>query len=80
MHISTISSQLLDFKEFMINLFDPLIKLETIKTIAWKKKKFILQTAWVITLDRLVNWLDADHWNQFLKESILQHLPNSKMA
>jgi len=58
------------FKNIADTIIDFLAQIEDFQKKLWEKKKFVLSTEWVITIDRLVEWLGEEAAKPFLEETL----------
>jgi len=58
------------FKQISETLIDFISQIEDFQKKLWEKKKFVLNTHWVITIDRLVEYIDEEAAKPFLEEVI----------
>jgi adenine-specific DNA-methyltransferase len=58
------------FKNIADTIIDFLSQIEEFQKKLWEKKKFVIRTDWVITIDRLVEWLGRDLAGPFLEEAL----------
>lgn len=58
------------FKNIADIIIDFLSQIEEFQKKLWEKKKFVLNTEWVITIDKLVEWLGETSAEPFLEETL----------
>ncbi len=58
------------FKNIADTIIDFLSQIEEFQKKLWEKKKFVIRTDWVITIDKLVEWLGQDLARPFLEEAL----------
>lgn len=58
------------FKNIADIIIDFLAQIEDFQKKLWEKKKFVLSTEWVITIDKLVEWLGEEDAKPFLEETL----------
>ncbi len=58
------------FKNIADTIIDFLSQIEEFQKKLWEKKKFVLNTEWVITIDKLVGWLGETSAQPFLEETL----------
>jgi adenine-specific DNA-methyltransferase len=58
------------FKNIADTIIDLLSHIEEFQKMLWEKKKFVLNTEWVITIDRLVEWLGEEGAKPFMVEAL----------
>lgn len=58
------------FKNIADTIIDFLAQIEEFQKKLWEKKKFVLNTEWVITIDKLAAWLDKDVFENIAKQVI----------
>lgn len=58
------------FKNIADNIIEFISKIEEFQKKLWEKKKFVLGTEWVITLDRLVDYIGEDAAKPFIEQVI----------
>ncbi len=58
------------FKNIADTIIDFLSQIEDFQKKLWGKKKFVIQTEWVITIDKLVEWLGQAAAEPFLREAL----------
>jgi len=58
------------FKNIADTIIDFLSQIEDFQKKLWEKKKFVIQTEWVITTDKLVEWLGEAPAAPFLREAL----------
>jgi adenine-specific DNA-methyltransferase len=58
------------FKAIADSLIELLAQVEDFQKKLWEKKKFVLQTHWVITLDRLVRYIGEANATPFITEAL----------
>ena len=56
------------FKNIADTIIDFLSQIEEFQKKLWEKKKFVLSTEWIITIDRLVSWIGKKESEEILKE------------
>ena len=56
------------FKNIADTIIDFLSQIEEFQKKLWEKKKFVLSTEWVITIDKLVGWIGEKELEAILKE------------
>ena len=56
------------FKNIADTIIDFLSQIEEFQKKLWEKKKFVLSTEWVITIDKLVGWIGEKESEEVLKE------------
>lgn len=70
-HFSRVKHNLKSIKVFK-NVADTIIEflaqIEDFQKKLWEKKKFVLSTEWIITIDKLTGWLDEKEAEPILKE------------
>jgi len=58
------------FKNIADTIIEFLAQIEDFQKKLWEKKKFVLSTEWVITIDRLVEWLGEEGAKPFMLEAL----------
>jgi len=66
------------FKNIADTIIDFLAQIEEFQKKLWEKKKFVLSTEWVITIDRLVEWLGEDAAKPFMTEALKNEKQNAE--
>lgn len=56
------------FKNIADTIIDFLTQIEEFQKKLWEKKKFVLTTEWVVTIDKLAEWLDAKTFEGIVKQ------------
>jgi len=58
------------FKSITDTIIDFMAQIEDFQKKLWEKKKFVISTEWVITIDRLVEWLGEEAAKPFIFEAL----------
>ena len=58
------------FKNIADTIIELLSQIEEFQKKLWEKKKFVLSTEWVITIDKLVEWLGEEAAKPFMLEAL----------
>jgi adenine-specific DNA-methyltransferase len=66
------------FKTIADTIIDFLTQIEEFQKKLWEKKKFVLSTEWVITIDKLVEWLGEDAAKPFMLEALKNERLNAE--
>ena len=56
------------FKNIADTIIDFLTQIEEFQKKLWEKKKFVLTTEWVVTIDKLAEWLDTKIFESIIKQ------------
>jgi len=59
------------FKNIADTIIEFLSQIEEFQKKLWEKKKFVLSTEWVITIDKLVEWLGEEGAKPFMLEALI---------
>lgn len=66
------------FKSIADTIIEFLSQIEEFQKKLWEKKKFVLSTEWVITIDRLVEWLGEEKAKPFILEAMKNEKQNNE--
>ncbi len=58
------------FKNIADTIIDFLAQIENFQKKLWEKKKFVISTEWVITIDKLAAWLDEEDFEKIVTEAL----------